>query len=103
MITVINGCDIEYTAGDTFLLSVTSVDGFTEGAKMRFVIAQGKHSDAIIDKQFELSEDGFTLTLTAEESAKLPMEEYIYKLILLDITGQVITQQSGDFTVKWGV
>lgn len=104
MLTIINNTDIEYTKDDTFEMTVTSDGGFAGGSQLVFVIAQGEESVPAVNQSYDLNSDGgFTVTLSAEDKARLPIKEsYIYKLVLKESDGTVITQKSGNFTVKWG-
>ena len=104
MLTIVNNTDIEYTKDDTFEMAVTSDGGFDEGTQLVFAIAQGEESVPAVNRCYDLNPDGgFTVRLLAEDKARLPIKEsYIYKLVLKEADGTVITQKSGYFTVKWG-
>ena len=98
-----NGEKITYTAGDTFLMEISSDDGFEEGAQLKLQIAESETADFLVDATFNQSNGGFEVTLTDREKEKLPIGDYIYKLVLVNVSGEIITQKSGDFIVKWGV
>lgn len=100
---IINGANIRYTQGDTFKLTVSSRNGFNENSRLRFVVAEKEGREPIIDKTFDMNNDGFVITLDAAEREKIRIRDYVYKLVLIAPDGTIITQKSGDFIVKWGV
>ena len=103
MLIITNGTNIEYTYGDTFEMTVTTEGGFDEGTQLTLVIAQGEQSEPLVSNRYDTDPDGgFTVRLSAEDKAKMPIGEYIYKLTVTDADGTVITHKSGYFTVKWG-
>lgn len=96
--------DISYTENDTFkMIAYQKYEGtFEAGSKLRFIIAETEESSYIIDKTFDINDDlTFTLTLTDKEKAKLNIDNYIYKMVLLK-DNKIVTQMSGHFEVKWG-
>lgn len=103
MITIVAGKNIIWSVEDTFDMPVSSEMGFEEGAKLRFDISQGEDIAPIISKTYSLSGDVFNVVLQEEERKSLKIGDYIYRIIILSTSGSVITEQSGDFTVKWGV
>lgn len=98
-----NGEKITYTAGDTFLMGVSSDDGFDEGAQLKLQIAENETAPLLIDATFTQVDGGFNVTLTSSEKRRLTLGDYIYKLVLVSASGDILTQKSGDFIVKWGV
>ncbi len=98
-----NGEKITYTAGDTFLMEVSSDEGFDEGAQLKLQIAESETAPLIVDATFSQINGGFAVTLSEREKEKLTLGNYIYKLVLVSIAGEIITQKSGDLIVKWGV
>lgn len=97
-----NGDKITYTAGDTFVMNVTTADSFDEGSTLTFKIAQNETSEDIISKEFSLNGTGFEVSLSEEDRDLLPIGEYIYKLVLKSANDEIITRKSGEFIVKWG-
>ena len=96
--------DISYTKDDTFRLMLTPEDEgfFEEGMQLRFVIAKTEESEYIIDKTININSDlYFDVTLTSNETSKLELADYIYKMILIK-NNTVVTRKSGHFEVKWG-
>ena len=103
MINIYLGGDkISYTAGDTFLLAVGSLDGFAQGSRLKFCVAENEDSLNLIEKEFYLENEAFCVELTAEESDRLKRGEYIYKMVVINESGETETQKSGELTVKWG-
>ena len=104
MIILINNTDIEYTARDTFAITITAEQGaeFGEGSTLTFVIAQSESSAPVVQKTVALADGRFCISLTNDESAKLSLGSYIYKLTLTNADGTTETQKSGEFLVKWG-
>lgn len=102
MITIVCGSDIEYTKGDTFRLGITTDDGFDENSQLDFIVSENEDSAPVINKTFSLSGDSFEIELTVEDTGKLVYGDYIYKLVIHTPTGEIITQMSGNFKVKWG-
>lgn len=101
MLTIVNGLDIEYTIGDTFRLAIGSEAGFSAGSKMRFQIAE--NTEAIISNEFNLNDDGeFVIELSEADKAKLAVNDYQYRITVIDVSGDVVTEKSGNFKVKWG-
>lgn len=101
----INKKDIEHTKGDTFLGEVSPDDDtdFEEGTQMQFIVTEAEDTENIIDKTFSLNSDGiFEIILTASETAKLDIADYLYKIIQKSATGNIFTIKSGNFIVKWG-
>ena len=96
------GKRIEYTKNDEFELSVR-VDEATTNHMLRFVVALDEASLPVIEHQFSYDNDIFNVTLTSNEKEHLGIGNYIFKLILIDGTGKIDTQLSGDLIVKWGV
>lgn len=103
MITIICNSNIEYTRGDTFSLNITTSEGFDENSQLDFIVAENENSVPLIDNTYDLnSENGFTVTLATKDIDKLNYTDYIYKLTLHTPEGDIITQKSGNFKVKWG-
>ena len=103
MITIVCGTDIEYTKGDTFSLDITTSGGFDENSQLTFIVAENENSQVLIENSYSLnSENAFTITISPTDSAKLNYDNYIYKMILHAPNGDIITQKSGNFKVKWG-
>lgn len=103
MIKIYSGGEkITYTKGDTFEISVSSAEGFGEESTLRFQVAKNEQEELLIDTAFPLKDTEFNIVLTDEEKEKLSIGEYIYKLVLISGKGEIITQKSGEFTVKWG-
>ena len=103
MINIYSGGEqIEYTAGDTFSVSITAAGGFEKGTKLNFQIAHNEQSEPVVNKFFELSEDGADIALLQEEAERLSIGHYIYKMTVIDSVGNITTRKSGEFTVKWG-
>ena len=94
---------ITYTAGDTFSLNVSATDEFEQGSKLNFQVAENEQAESVINKIFDLTEDGFEITLSKEETEMLPIGNYIYKIVILDLNGKITTRKSGELIVKWGV
>ena len=103
MIKIYSGGEkISYTSGDTFILNVSATEGFEENTVLKFYIAKNEVGEYIIDSEFSLSEGRFTIELTDEEKSNLQVGEYIYKMTIVGGDGKIVTQKSGEFTVKWG-
>ena len=96
------GDKITYTAGDSFEITVSSADGFPIGAILKLQVAKNEIEPLLIDTIFELENEKFYVVLTDAEKEKLPIGEYIYKLVLVSKTGEIVTQKSGEMIVKWG-
>ena len=104
MITIYSdGEHITYTAGDTFSLDVSATDEFEQGAKLNFQVAENEQAVSVINKMFDLTYGCFEITLSKEEAQKLPIGNYIYKITIIDLSGNITTRKSGELTVKWGV
>lgn len=102
MIRIYNlGEKISYTKDDTFELEVNS-DNFEAGDTCLFVIAEDENAEPVIRASFALANGSFTITLAESERDKLDLGNYIYKIVITSLSGEVITQKSGDFIVKWG-
>ena len=103
MITIICDTNIEYTKGDTFLLNVTSDNGFDANSQMDFIIAESETAVPIVNNTYNLnSENGFYITFSDADVGKFNYADYMYKLTLHTPEGDIITQKSGNFKVKWG-
>nr|DAF01617.1 MAG TPA: hypothetical protein [Caudoviricetes sp.] len=103
MLRIINGTDISYTKGDTFHLTISGKNAFSENSVLRFVVAEDTESDAVIDGRYNMDSNGkFNVVLTEAERGKLTVNDYLYKLTLISADGVTITQKSGNFRVKWG-
>lgn len=94
---------ITYTAGDTFSVDVSATDEFEQGSKLNFQVAENEQAESVIDKIFDLTEGGFEIVLSKEETGMLSIGNYIYKIVILDLNGKITTRKSGELTVKWGV
>ncbi len=103
MLTVINGNNIKYTKGDTFELTVSADTEFNDGSQLRLIIAKDEYSGDLIVRTYALSEGKFTVTLETTERNQLEIGSYLYKLTLLTPEGKILTQQSGELIVEWGV
>ena len=100
-----NTLDIEYTIGDTLIFNILSENGFPEGAELRLQVSpSGNDNDIIIEKVFDLSEDGvFEITIEASKIATLNAgRSYQYRFTFFDIEGHITTTTSGNLIVKWG-
>ena len=102
MVTIINGCDISYTRGDTFEVNLTLTNQTQNPTSVRFQIAQNDNDDIIINKSYNVSENAATITLEAVDKEKLTNGDYIYRMSVIGDDNSVITQLSGNFKVKWG-
>lgn len=102
MVTIINGCDIAYTQGDTFEISLTLTNQTQTVVSVRFQIAQNDNDDIVINKTYSVSENTATITLEAADKEKLTIGDYIYRMSVVGDDNSVITQLSGNFKVKWG-
>ena len=103
MIKIYSGGEkITYTAGDTFEISVSSAEGFEEKSTLLFQVAKSENEEFLVNSAFDLINDEFIIILTDEEKGKLPIGEYIYKLVLINEKSEVVTQKSGELVVKWG-
>ena len=104
MLRIVCGSRIEYTAGDTFRISVTAKGGFNENSQLRFIAAKDENSENLIDNTYDLTGEGeFCIHLQDKDIQKLKAgSDYVYKLTLLTADGVIVTQKSGDLTVKWG-
>lgn len=98
-----DGGNITYTAGDTFSINVSATDEFEQGTKLNFQVAENEQAESVINKTFQLIGGGFEITLSKEETEKLPIGNYIYKITIIDLSGNITTRKSGELTVKWGV
>ena len=96
------GENITYTAGDTFELDITTAGGFEQGTTLNFQIAQNEQSESVINKLFDLKSGCFEVVLSGEETEKLAIGNYIFKLTVIDSGGKISTEKSGELTVKWG-
>lgn len=104
MIKVINNSDIEYSIGDTFDLPIfpSTADEFSAGMQLLFVVAESTQSTAIIEKTYSIREDlTFNIVLSESDKQKLPLGEYVYKIITYK-NNKVVTEASGYLNVKWG-
>ncbi|MBQ7975413.1 MAG: hypothetical protein IJ300_06975 [Clostridia bacterium] len=97
----IEGKDIHYTHGDTFIRYV-SFDEIKTGDVLRFQITKKDNSSLVVDKMVSQSTNStFEITLTASEKAKLPIGWYVYRISLISANGDVITYISGNFDIQW--
>ena len=102
MITIYNfGEKIAYTKGDTFELEVNG-DNFETGDTCLFVVAEYENAEPVISSTFEMIGESFKIALSEQERKRLELGSYIYKIVISSIRGEVLTQKSGDFIVKWG-
>lgn len=103
MTIIICDSDIEYTKGDTFVLNVTTPNGFDTGTQLDLIISDNENNTPIINNTYSLNSDNeFAVTLTPAETNTLSYQNYLYKLTLHTPEGEIITQKSGNFKVKWG-
>ena len=101
MITI-NATNIEYTVGDTFNITVSSIIPYDDGTTLNLIISKSETYDPIINKMFSASVGVFAMVLTDTEQGELSIGNYIYKMTVIDASGNKVTQKSGDFIVKWG-
>ena len=97
---IISGTDISCSVNDSFLLTVSSDDGFASGTTAE-IIVKGESED-IIDKRFAASGGEITIELSESDRQKLPEGDYMYKIKIQSPDGTVTTVISGEFLVKWG-
>ena len=97
-----NSADIYYTKDDTFKITVGSNGEFEEGSSLKFIIAKNEEENPLVEEIFQLNENVFDITLNNPNKDKLAIGEYIYKIVLTNSSGEVVTQVSGNFIVKWG-
>lgn len=103
MITIIDEKNIEYTRGDTFYLKVTANDKFDKNSQLDFIITENENNVPIIEKTYNLNSDNeFEVTLSKADVENFNYSEYLYKFVLHTPDGNIITQKSGNFKVKWG-
>lgn len=102
MLTIINNKNISCSIEDSFLLPISNENGFEDGSTLRFDIADGENSVPIISNTYTLSNGMFNVTLDSTERKKLSIGNYIYRILIISANGTVVTEKSGDFTVKWG-
>lgn len=95
------GEKISYTKGDTFELEVNG-DNFETGDTCLFIVAEDENAEPVVKSTFKLTDGSFEIKFTESERGKLDLGNYIYKIVITAISGDVITQKSGDFIVKWG-
>lgn len=101
MLMIICGKDVEYTKGDTFELTITG--DFDSNSQLDFIISESENSTPIIENTYQMNtEGGFTVKLTKDEEEALSYKNYMYKLRIHTPEGDIITQKSGNFKVKWG-
>ena len=93
---------ISHTKGDTFLFEVTTNEQFSEGLTLKFVVAENEESKLIIQNNYYVSDNKFLVSLNESDESKLDIGIYVYKMILLNLSGQIITQASGELEIKWG-
>lgn len=102
MVTIVNGCDISYTQGDAFEVTLTLTNQTQTAVSVRFQIAQNDTDDIIINKTYNVSENAATITLEAGDKEKLAIGDYIYRMSVIGDDNSIITQLSGNFKVMWG-
>lgn len=103
MISIICDTNIEYTKGDTFSLNITTGNGFDDNSQLDFIVAENENSTPLVHNTYNLNSDNsFDVTLTTTDTDKFSYTDYIYKMILHTPEGDIITQKSGNFKVKWG-
>lgn len=93
--------DISATDIDTFQIDVETTD-YEEGQTLQFQVSENETATPIISKTFSATDENFSVELTENEKNRLSLENYIYRMTLLSISGATITTMSGNFTVKWG-
>lgn len=103
MINVIHNKTIEWSVSDTFSLVVSDKAGFNEKDKLKFQISQSEDTEPIISNEYTLNGEVFDINLNSNDRSKLDLGYYIYRIIIIGADGSIVTQQSGDFIVKWGV
>lgn len=100
----ITATGIEHSISDTFIFTVSPManETFDDNSILNFVVAKQENESPIIDKSYTLNEGQFIITLTDEEKTKLPLGNYIYKMIIISNNGIVSTEKSGFLDVVWG-
>ena len=93
--------DISATDIDTFQIAVET-DSYEEGQTLQFQISESETAEPIINKIFSAEDAVFTVVLTENEKNRLSLENYLYRMTLLDTNGEKITTMSGNLTMKWG-
>ena len=93
--------DISATDIDTFQIDVETTD-YEEGQTLQFQVSENETAEPLISKTFSANDEVFSVALTENEKNRLSLENYIYRMTLLSISGATITTMSGNFTVKWG-
>lgn len=96
---------IEYSTNDTFVFNVSPInqETFADGSALKLIISNSETSEPIIEKTFSLNADNtFNITLTEDETDKLSIGRYVYKIIIIDESGVISTQKSGFLDVIWG-
>ena len=96
--------NIEYSKGDTFAFNLECDENIPEGSSLRLQISpNGNVNDIIINKNFSISGNVFNVALTDAEANLLNIDEvYQYRFTFLDISGNKITNISGNLAVIWG-
>lgn len=99
------GLDIEYSKGDTFAFNFETEEEVPAGSYFKLQISpNGDINDIIIEKQFEVSNNIFPISLTEKELLLLNIgETYLYRFVFHDIETKKTTTISGNLIVKWGV
>lgn len=102
MLTVIANKNIVWSVSDTFSLPITDVNGFSEGDTLIFQVATNTSAMPIINNSYSLVDGRFMIELSVSDRAKLPIGEYIYRIIVNSIDGSITTESSGEFKAVWG-
>ena len=103
MITILEDKTITYTKDDAFELTVELDGEINAEDRLKLVIAKDETSTPRIENTYALNEyEAFYMSFSNEDKKALDVGDYKYKIVLMKADGRVITQQSGDFIVKWG-
>jgi len=102
MITIQANKHIIWSVKDTFTLEITSENPFELNDTLKFEVASSESASPIISNTYQLQDGKFYVTMDATDRARFNIGDYIYRLILTS-GGEVCTEASGDFLVRWGV
>ena len=79
----VSGINLQMVEGDYGVSLPISVSGatFTNVDSLKLTVKKAVNGDALVEKTFDsIVQNTVTLTLTAEESALLPVGSYVYSL-----------------------
>ena len=93
---------LSHTKGDTFLFEVTANEAFSEGSTLKFTVAKNEDETPVISNNYSLSNNTFSVSLSETDEKKLDIGIYVFKMTVLNLSGQIITQASGELEIKWG-